>query len=158
MKTAYTIFDPITFDVLYAMELEEQPDNSTASVMTESFVQPKYNPQTDTFYEGATQQQQMANKVEDEFRRYLQRKVDGEEYHLRICAELRVARLGGGITQEQYDAIYAATAPARNEIIAGQWMSGEKEFARLSGILSPTLYNRIHTDITNYIAQNYPNT
>jgi hypothetical protein len=152
----YTIYNPITFDVLYSQEFETQPANSTTIVMMESFVKPKFNPQTNEYYEGATQLEFLAAKNEEEYQRYLKRKADGEEYHLRICAELRVAKLGGGISQEQYDAIYAATAPARNEIVAGQWMSGQKEFEKLSGVLSPTLYNRIHTDIINYIALNYP--
>jgi hypothetical protein len=152
----YTIYDPTTFDVLYAQEFETQPENSTSIVMMESFVKPKFNPQTKEYYEGATQLESIAVKTEAEYQRYLQRKRDGEEYHLRICAELRVAKLAGGISQEQYDAIYAATAPARNEIVAGQWMSGLKEFEKLSGVLSSTLYNRIHTDITNYITLNYP--
>jgi hypothetical protein len=64
-------------------------------------------------------------------------------------------KLGGGITQEQYDAIYEATSLTRNEIISGQWLSGLKEFEKLSGVLSSGLYNRIHNDITAYIAQNY---
>lgn len=155
MNTAYTIYDPITFDVLFAQEFEKAPANSTTSIMTESFVRPKYDPQTDSFYEGATSEEQSTVAVENEYQRYLKRKADGEAYHLRICAELRVMKLGGGITQEQYDAIYEATAPTRNEIIAGQWLSGLKEFEKLSGVLSSGLYNRIHNDITAYIAQNY---
>lgn len=93
--------------------------------------------------------------VEIEFQKYLKRKSDGEEYHLRICAELRVAKLGGGINQAQYDAIYAATAPTRNEIISGQWLSGLIEFEKVQGLLSANLYNRIHNDITTYISANY---
>lgn len=151
----YTIYHPETFDVLFAQDFEEQPENSTTTEMTESFIHPKYDPQSDKFYEGASAQTQMAAKVENEFQLYLKRKSDGEAYHLRICAELRVMRLGGGISQGQYDAIYAATAPTRNEIISGQWLSGLTEFQKLSGVLSPTLYNRILTDINNYIAANY---
>jgi hypothetical protein len=155
MKTAYTIYDPITFDVLFAQEFEKAPANSTTTVMIENFVKPKYDPQTDSFYEGATSQELSAVAVENEYQRYLKRKADGEAYHLRICAELRVMKIGGGLTQEQYDAIYVATAPTRNEIISGQWLSGLKEFEKLSGVLSPALYDRIHNDITAYIAQNY---
>ena len=155
MNTAYTIYDPITFDVLFAQEFEKAPANSTTSIMTESFVRPKYDPQTDSFYEGATSEEQSTVAVENEYQRYLKRKADGEAYHLRICAELRVMKLGGGITQEQYDAIYEATSLTRNEIISGQWLSGLKEFEKLSGVLSSGLYNRIHNDITAYIAQNY---
>lgn len=151
----YTLYNPTTLDVLYSMEFEEQPPNSTSVVMMENFVKPKFNPQTNTYYEGATSQELAAEAVEAEFQRYLQRKVDGEAYHLRICAELRVMKLGGGLTQEQYDAIYAATAPTRNEIISGQWLSGKKEFEKIQGLLSPTLYNRIINDITTYITQNY---
>jgi len=151
----YTIYDPISYDVLYAQEFEQAPENSTLSVVVNNYIKPKYNPQTDSFYEGANLAQQMSAKVEQEFNRYLIRKADGEAYHLRICAELRVMKLGGGISQEQYDAIYAATAPARNEIISGQWLSGLKEFEKLNGALSASLYNRIHTDITNYISINY---
>lgn len=151
----YTIYHPTTFDVLYAQDFEQAPDNSTTSIMMENFAKPKYNPQTDSFYEGASSQEQMAAKVENEYQLYLKRKSDGEAYHLRICAELRVMRVGGGITQDQYDAIYAATAPTRNEIIAGQWLSGLKEFEKIQVLLSPTLYNRIQGDITAYIAQNY---
>ena len=105
--------------------------------------------------EGATDSDKNKVIIETEYQKYVQRKIDGEEYHLRICAELRVMKLGGGITQEQYDAIYAATAPTRNEVVAGQWLSGLKEFEKLSGVLSAALYNRIHTDITNYITLNY---
>lgn len=105
--------------------------------------------------EGAKESDMAAVTIENEYQLYVQRKKDGEEYHLRICAELRVMKLANGITQDQYDAIYKATAPTRNEIISGQWLSGLKEFEKLNGVLSPTLYNRIHTDITNYITLNY---
>jgi hypothetical protein len=105
--------------------------------------------------EGATDSDLNKVIIEAQYQKYVQRKIDGEEYHLRICAELRVMKLGGGITQAQYDAIYASTAPTRNEVVAGQWLSGLKEFEKLNGVLSVGLYNRIHTDITNYIQIHY---
>lgn len=151
----YTIYNPETFEVLYAQDFEEQPPNSTDVVCMDSFIRAKFDPQTNTYYEGASQQEVTAQAISDEFARYVQRKADGEAYHLRICAELRVVKQSGGLTQEQYDAIYAATSLTRNEIVNGQWLSGLNEFEKLSGVLSPTLYNRIHGDITNYIQQNY---
>lgn len=151
----YTIYDPISYDVLYAQEFEQAPENSTLSVMFNSYIKPKYNPDTDTFYEGASLQEQMIAKIEDEFQRYLKRKADGEAYHLRICAELRVMKLEGGISQEQYDAIYTILGPTRNEVVTGNWISGLKELEKAQSYLSPTLYNRLYLDISTYITENY---
>jgi hypothetical protein len=159
----YTVYNPDTFEVLYAQEFEVQPDNSTDVVCMDNFVKPKFNPQTNEYYEGATQPEVMAQKINDEYSKYVKRKADGEVYHLRICAELRVVKESGGMTQTQYDALYAATSAARNEIVNGQWLSGkaeiEKLYSRLSPTLysrlSPTLYSRLLTDITTYINENY---
>lgn len=57
-KYFYTLYDPETYDVLCVSEFEEQPLNSTKKMVTEQWAKPRYNPETDSFYNAATEQEQ----------------------------------------------------------------------------------------------------
>lgn len=107
------------------------------------------------FVEGATQDDIVKEQIDSEYLLYVKRQKDGQDYHLRICAELRIMKLSGSINQAQYDIIYTILGPTRNEVVTGNWLSGLKELEKVQSSLSPTLYDRLHLDISTYISENY---
>lgn len=56
----YTVYDPETLDNPYRQQFEEgmQPPNSTEATIVEQWARPRYNPETDTFYNDATVEEQ----------------------------------------------------------------------------------------------------
>lgn len=53
----YTIYNPETFDVILTGFYEEQPENSTTSVPEVTYYKARYNPDDDSFFEGATEEE-----------------------------------------------------------------------------------------------------
>lgn len=93
--------------------------------------------------------------LENETIMYKKRQCDGVSAYAEISAEFRLAKLSGVLTEEQHGAIEAKLIPVRNEILAGQWISGLKLLEEIGVVIGVELYNRLHNQITNYIAENY---
>lgn len=93
--------------------------------------------------------------LENETIMYKKRQCDGVSAYAEISAEFRLAKLSGVLTEEQHGAIEAILIPVRNEVLAGQWISGLKLLEEIGVVIGSDLYNRLHTQITNYIAENY---
>lgn len=113
------------------------------------------------FIEGATQQEiketQTKKYLEEETKRYEKRTADGQQAYAKISAEFRLAKLAGIVTEESHGIIEKLLIPVRNEILAGQWKSGLIELESLgSEIIGINLYNRLHTQINDYITISYP--
>jgi len=97
-----------------------------------------------------------AKKVlENETLMYIKRQCDGVSAYAEISAEFRLAKLSGVLTEEQHGAIEAVLIPVRNEVLAGQWISAKQKLEEIGVVIGADLYNRLHTQITNYIAENY---
>ena len=94
--------------------------------------------------------------IEAEFLKYQQRERDGMDAYLKISAEFRVAKISGQISEAEHKAIEELLIPVRDEIRAGQWISGLVKLETL-GVqnIGVTLYDRLHLQISNYIAQCY---
>lgn len=124
----------------------------------DSFINPIWN--GTEFIESATpeeiaEQQQTERKVK-ETELYKKRTQDGINAYAEISAEFRLAKLSGTITEEAHAHIERMLTPVRNEILAGQWMSGLKELELIgSELIGQQLYNRLHLQISNYINENY---
>lgn len=86
---------------------------------------------------------------------YKKRTQDGINAYAEISAEFRLAKLSGVISKEQHGAIEETLIPVRNEILAGQWISAKQKLETISVAIGSDLYNRLHTQISNYIAENY---
>jgi hypothetical protein len=72
--------------------------------------------------------------------------------YLKISAEFRVAKLSGQISEAEHKAIEELLIPVRDEIRAGQWISGLIKLEALgSENIGVTLYDRLHLQISNYI-------
>ena len=93
--------------------------------------------------------------LENETLMYRKRQCDGVSAYAEISAEFRLAKLSGVLTEEQHGAIEAILIPVRNEVLAGQWISAKQKLEELGIVIGADLYNRLHTQITNYIAENY---
>ena len=94
--------------------------------------------------------------IESEFLKYQQRAQDGNDAYLKISAEFRIAKLSGQISESEHKAIEELLIPVRDEIRAGQWVSGKLKLEDLgSGLIGSTLYDRLHLQISQYIAQCY---
>jgi hypothetical protein len=72
-----------------------------------------------------------------------------------ISAEFRLAKLSGFLSEEQHWQIEAILIPVRNEVLAGQWISAKQKLEEIGIVIGADLYNRLHTQITNYINENY---
>ena len=94
--------------------------------------------------------------IEAEFLKYQQRERDGMDAYLKISAEFRVAKLSGQISEAEHKAIEELLIPVRDEIRAGQWISGLVKLETLgTQNIGVTLYDRLHLQISNYIDQCY---
>lgn len=93
--------------------------------------------------------------LENETLMYRKRQCDGVSAYAEISAEFRLAKLSGVLTEEQHGAIEAVLIPVRNEVLAGQWISAKQKLEEIGVVIGAELYNRLHNQITNYIAENY---
>jgi hypothetical protein len=94
--------------------------------------------------------------IAEEFLKYQQRERDGMDAYLKISAEFRVAKISGQISEAEHKAIEELLIPVRDEIRAGQWISGLIKLEALGAQnIGVTLYDRLHLQISNYIAQCY---
>jgi len=100
--------------------------------------------------------QQIENALDVETENYIKRVNDGINAYARISAEFRMAKLSGQISEEQHHSVEVVLIPVRNEVLAGQWISAKIQLEQIgSSIIGETLYNRLHTQISNYINENY---
>lgn len=93
--------------------------------------------------------------LKEETEMYRKRQCDGVLVYAEISAEFRLAKLSGILTEEQHGAIEDALIPVRNEVLAGQWKSARQKLEEIGVVIGVELYNRLHTQITNYINENY---
>lgn len=93
--------------------------------------------------------------LKEETEMYRKRQCDGVTAYAEISAEFRLAKLSGLLTEEQHGAIEAILIPVRNEVLAGQWISARQKLEEIGIVIGSELYNRLHTQMTNYINENY---
>jgi hypothetical protein len=109
--------------------------------------------------EGATAEEitelQTQTLKANETQNYLKRAEDGIKAYAEISAEFRLAKLSGVITEQQHGAIENTLIPVRNEVLAGQWISALQKLEAIGVAIGSELYDRLHNQITNYIAENY---
>lgn len=156
----YTLLDSEDF-VLNAQYFEQgtQPNNAVEELLTENFIKPKFNFETRTFFESETIEEIQrkaileAKKAETEL--YKKRQIDGINAYAEISAEFRLAKLSGILSEEQHGAIESVLIPVRNEVLAGQWISARNILESIGTSIGSELYDRLHSQITNYINENY---
>lgn len=105
--------------------------------------------------ENELQSIQIEKAIKEETEMYRKRQCDGVLAYAEISAEFRLAKLSGILTEEQHGAIESVLIPVRNEVLAGQWISAKQKLEEIGIVIGADLYNRLHTQITNYIAENY---
>lgn len=94
--------------------------------------------------------------VNSETEKYIKRIRDGREAYAKISAEFRLAKLNGIITEEAHGIIEDTLIPVRNEVLAGQWISGLQKLQAIGGaVIGGVLYNRLVNQINIYINENY---
>ena len=160
MKKLYTLLDSDNF-VLNAQyfEVGQQPTNAVDELVTENFIKPKFDFTNRIYFESAesNEVQQLlileAKKKETEL--YKKRQIDGANAYAEISAEFRLAKLSGLLSEEQHGVIESALIPVRNEVLAGQWISARNILEEIGFSIGVELYERLHSQITNYINENY---
>lgn len=157
MKSAYNI-NTLLFVGNYPInELPENCEFASENYQLQ-FIVGKWN--GTEWVEGATPEenaeQTISQRKENEKQMYIKRTNDGIDAYAEISAEFRLAKLSGQITEEAHAHIERTLIPVRNEVLAGQWISGLKEL-ELIGIdaIGQQLYDRLHLQISNYITENY---
>lgn len=91
-----------------------------------------------------------------ESQRYTQRRIDGGLMYDKISGKFRVAKLAGIITESEHAIKEEACIPIRNEILAGQWISGLNKLVDLGAIIiGQALYDELYTIISSYILNSY---
>lgn len=117
------------------------------------------NPLTKQVYEGATAEeileQQQAEALRKETELYKKRTQDGINAYAEISTEFRLAKLAGIISEAQHGAIEETLIPVRNEVLAGQWIIALQKLEAIGVAIGTELYDRLHTQISNYISENY---
>ena len=94
--------------------------------------------------------------VSEETQRYIQRTEDGVKAYAKISAEFRLAKLAGTIDDATHTYIENLLTPVRNEVLAGQWISAKQKLIIIGEVAVGTvLYDRLITQLTNYIEINY---
>lgn len=101
------------------------------------------------------EEQQQAEALRKETELYKKRTQDGINAYAEISAEFRLAKLAGVISEAQHGAIEETLIPVRNEVLAGQWISALQKLEVIGVEIGSELYNRLHTQISNYISENY---
>ena len=100
-------------------------------------------------------EQTQAEQLRKETEMYKKRTLDGINAYAEISAEFRLAKLSGILTEEQHVEIESILIPVRNEVLAGQWISARQKLEEIGVVIGVQLYNRLHTQISNYINENY---
>jgi hypothetical protein len=94
--------------------------------------------------------------VSEETQKYIQRTTDGVNAYAKISAEFRLAKLAGTIDDATHTYIENLLIPVRNEVLAGQWISAKQKLIVIGDVaVGATLYDRLMTQITTYITENY---
>ena len=130
----FTIFNPDTYDALYVQEFDTAPANSTTSIMTESFVKPKYNPTTDTFYEGATPQEIYDADYRNNADYYNVREAAGKALVNEVANDLLVKYKSGEMTLMQVMDIEQALDTTMSALGRGQIISALYHIGNVSAI------------------------
>lgn len=153
----YTIYDN-NYNVISLEEHEIQPKYSTDNIYQGNFLKPKYNPDTNTFYEGATQQEIIASYIEKEELLYRKRIEDGKKAVAKISAEFRVSVIVGQTNEKERQSLEILLEPVRREILAGQWVSAKNILENIGmNAVGEQTYKKLLTEIDNYINENYEN-
>lgn len=108
------------------------------------------------FIDTRTAEQILSDKIQSEKEKYIKRTRDGQETYAEISAEFRIAKLTGQITEEAHSAIEEILIPVRNEVLAGQWISGLNKLIVIgSEAIGQLLYDRLYNQMNNYILSSY---
>lgn len=98
----------------------------------------------------------MEESLESETQKYIQRTKDGINAYAKISAEFRLAKLSGQISEAAHGYIDNLLIPVRNEVLAGQWISGLQKLEAIGSLqVGQELYDRLHSQLTDYITENY---
>jgi len=94
--------------------------------------------------------------VQREIEKYKLRKSDGEKTFLEFAGEIRVKKLLGIITEEEFVNLEQILFPVRTEITLGQWKSALINLEKIDPtVINQDVYDKIHSTITDYILKNY---
>lgn len=94
--------------------------------------------------------------VEREVEKYKMRKLDGEKVFLEFAGEIRVKKLLGLITEEEFLNLEQVLFPVRTEITLGQWKSALINLEQIDPAhMDQDLFVKIQSRISDYILKNY---
>jgi len=114
------------------------------------------SPEMIDFFEGEEAEKTALDKLSIETAKYIQRSNDGRDAYAKISAEFRLAKLYGQITEEAHAIVEKILIPVRNEILAGQWISGQNELVLIgSSVIGQQLYDRLYNQMDAYIQVSY---
>jgi hypothetical protein len=151
----YTIYDPNTFDVLFAQDFETQPPNSTDKVLTEYMVKPKFDPNTEIYYESATPEEIKAADHRYSPDYYLVRQDDGSRFVRHVTSELLDSYLTGQRTLRDIMTIEELLEKVIAKLNDGNFITAKYKMASVVGLEQP-LYDDIMAGIDSRITIHYP--
>lgn len=94
--------------------------------------------------------------IEREVEKYKMRKLDGEKAFLELAGEIRVKKLIGLITEEEFLNLEQVLFPVRTEITLGQWKSALINLEQIDpALIDQDLFVKIQSRINDYILKNY---
>jgi len=150
----YFIYDSDGYGFYQYFNEGEQPANSYLKEGICTLKKPRFV--NGELIETITSNELQTAKIENEYQLYLQRKDDGICAYLKISAELRLAKLGGQISDEEHRMIESELEPTRAEVVLGQWIGAKQKLEDAgSSIIGEAMYNDLMTRLENYITENY---
>ena len=151
----YTIYDPISYDVLYAQEFEQAPENSTLSVVINSYIRPKYDPETDTFYEGATPKEIYDADPRNAPDYYIVREGAGKEL-VRLVSDMLLKDIKTGVRSfADTMAIEEKLDKTMASLNTGQLLTGKYKMSLTQGIIPSDLFVFIFSSIDKLCKTHY---
>ena len=151
----YTIYDPITFDILYAADFDIQPENSTSVVNDAFMYKPKFNPTNETYYESATPEEIKVLDPRYSPDYYTIRAAAGREFVNEVTANLLNDYYEGRRTFAEIMAIEELLEKVIDKLNDGNFLTAKFKLISIVG-LDTTLYTEIMSGINSRIAIYYP--
>lgn len=123
----------------------------TEVVLMDSYIVPIFNPESQTYSEGASLGQKISVAVELKMSENASRREDGIKAYEQVASEMDVYVSMGIISSAEFDYISSVMKPVRNEIVNGRWKEGLNILVGLKPQLDDKTYNKFYKIIADYL-------
>ena len=117
---------------------------------------PIFDSGSNTWVESSSQTDSDNNDIQKELNLYYERQSEGVKRYLKLAAEFRLKKLNGDITDAFHKSIEETLRPVRDEFVNGQFITSKEKLEEIgSSVIGQTIYDQIHSSITEAINEFY---